>query len=71
MIYAKIMLKMDLEITVPMQGATSVDEIKAELEKDGGQEKFIETISAEAVQKLTTPFTTGRVTSGTVEIVEV
>lgn len=54
-----------------MQGATSVDEIKAELEKDGGQEKFIETISAEAVQKLTTPFTTGRVTSGTVEIVEV
>lgn len=71
MIYAKVLLKMDFELTIPMQGATSVEEINAQIEKEGGKDAFIEVMSAEAVKKMSTPFTTGRVTSGTVEVVEV
>lgn len=71
MIYAKVLLKMDFELTIPMQGAISVDEVNAQIEKEGGKESFVEAMSAEAVKKLSTPFTTGRVTSGSVKIVEV
>lgn len=71
MIYAKVLLKMDFELTIPMQDATSVDEVNSQIEKEGGKESFIQQMSAEAVKRMSTPFTIGRVTSGTVEIVEV
>jgi hypothetical protein len=71
MIYAKVCLKIDFEMTIPMQSATSVDEVNAEIEKDGGKEKFVNAMSAEILKQLQSPFTTGTVHSGTVEIVQI
>ena len=71
MIYAKILLKIEFEMNIPMQGSTTVDDVKAQIDKEGGTDKFIEAMSAEVIKSMASPFSTGKVTSGTVEIVQV
>lgn len=71
MIYAKISLKIDFEMNIPMQGSTTVDDVKAQIDKEGGTAAFIETMSAEVVKQLSSPFTTGKVTNGSLEIVQI
>lgn len=71
MIYAKVMLKLDFEMSIPMPGATTIDDVNAEIEKDGGKAAFIDKMSAEMVRQMESPFTTGKVTDGSMEIVQI
>lgn len=71
MIYTKVTLKIDFEMNIPAQGAESVESLTAEMEKDGGPESFIKTMSDEVIKGLASPFTTAKVTDGSVKIVEV
>lgn len=71
MIYAKIILKIEFEMNMPMQGTTTVEEVKEQIDKEGGTDKFIEAMSAEVIKSMASPFSTGKVTSGTVEIVQI
>lgn len=71
MIYAKVVMQIHFEMNLPMQGATDVAEIKAVIDKDGGPDAFIKSMSDEMIKQMNTPFTTGKVTCGTVEIVEI
>lgn len=71
MIYAKVMLKLDFELNIPMERATSIEEVNAQIEKDGGKEAFIQAMSAEVIKQMSSPFSTGKMTSGTVEVVQI
>lgn len=71
MIYAKINLKIEFELNIPMQHARDVAEVQAQIDSQGGTDAFIAAMSKEVIENMSTPFSTGNVTAGTVEIVKI
>jgi spore maturation protein SpmB len=71
MIYAKVKLNIEFEMNIPMSKAVSIDDVNAEIEKDGGKEPFIAKMAETVIESMSSPFSTGKVTSGTVDVVEV
>lgn len=71
MIYTKVVMHLECELNIPLAKATSVEEAQAEIAKDGGTDVFLKAMGDSVIEGFSSAFSTGRLLSGTVEIVEV
>lgn len=71
MIYTKVVMQLEVELNIPMSKAVSVEEAQAEIEKDGGKDGFVKAMGDEVIKGFSSPFSTGRLISGTVDVVQV